>query len=62
MTFTDMKNQAAISTAASTPAVLVSSFQWFGAHVSEVTLYLTCIWTAANVVMLGYKFVKWCTK
>jgi hypothetical protein len=54
-----MKDNAILSTVASTPAILGSGLQWFGAHVPQITMYLTFIWTGANVLLLGLKFAKW---
>ncbi|VWC96132.1 hypothetical protein BLA39750_02237 [Burkholderia lata] len=57
-----MKDTAVLSTAASTPAVALSTATWLGAHLPEALMFLTLIWTVMNIVALVYKFIKWVRK
>ena len=56
---TYMKDPAAISTAASTPAVAVTAAHWFGAHIPEYVMVATAVLTTINLAAWVYKLVRW---
>lgn len=56
-----MKDPAAISTAASAPAVAVTAAHWFGTHIPDYVMVATAVLTTVNLAAWVYKFLRWAT-